>query len=102
MQETTLMRKLKREGWVYRIHWHAGWQGYCEPEEKRISLNVLKIIASVVIHENCHAVDGNMSENEVLMYEEARRLVMTRTEAEAIVREFNPELFIAIANLTRR
>lgn len=100
-KEPGTMRRLKRKGWHYEIRWSNAWSGLCDYERKRISINIIKIIASTVIHEDFHAENYHLHELAVRAQEDIRRMSLSREEAEGIVREFNPELFEVIMRHTR-
>ena len=81
------------------------WLGFCQYSRKRISINLMVVIAGVIVHENLHAQDNlpasKLTEQKVLKLEKQRTMKMTKGEARAIVKSFSSELYRLILKLEK-
>jgi len=95
------IKALSKKGWKFRIRWMSA-QGLCHYQKEELSLNPMKSLASILIHEAFHALHPKMSHPRVYMMEDLERFTITKKRAEGIVKAFSPKLYKAIKALEER
>mgnify|MGYP001600426261 CR=1 FL=1 len=93
LPETRFIRKMCKAGWKHEVVWHPEWTGRCKYKTKTVSINVLRAIATVIIHEHIHTQHPKWSEKQVLRAETARREVLTKAGAIALIKGACPKLY---------
>lgn len=97
--EQKMIRRAKKAKWNYLVRWSDEWQGVCNYSKESVTINPLKSIVSVIIHENLHMAHPKWTEKHVLRAEEARRRSLTEAEAWAILKEAFPKLYKPLRRL---